>query len=434
MLALVLAGGAALGLARGSAPTAAQGEASPAPVSGAGPIARRVERIRRLEFDSIPGLRSIDGEDLEQKVEELTAEEEPDPESAVARKEQRALAAAEELLRLAELIPPDFELEDAGSGVEALIGGFYVPEEGAIFLVEEPLLLGSADLTEEKLAHEMVHALEDQHYGVLAEAKSGKLDPEAEIALSGLLEGTATVVQLRYAREHLGGKSLFTGSLRNLGAENLGAGLPPALVAIVRFPYTTGTLFVRELYRRGGWDLVNRAFEAPPQTTEEVLHPGKWLAGEGPARLPPRTLASPGAGWAPVGADQLGEFDAILLLALGASTPVVERAAAGWDGGAFEVWRHRDAEPECERPCRESLAAAVAFRWDEGVDAAEFTKGVAEFAERGLFAPPAGPLVWRIDEGYVAAGVAERGSGLAFAPTAELAAELARESAGGASR
>ena len=45
-------------------------------------------------------------------------------------------------------------------------------------------------------------------------------------------------------------------------------------------PYIYGTLFVHALRRRGGWDAVNRAWDDPPTTSEQILHVDKWLAHE----------------------------------------------------------------------------------------------------------------------------------------------------------
>ena len=54
-----------------------------------------------------------------------------------------------------------------------------------------------------------------------------------------------------------------------------------AAPAVIRqsmlFPYEQGLRFVRTLYAQGGWDAVNDAYRDPPRSTEQLLHPERYL-------------------------------------------------------------------------------------------------------------------------------------------------------------
>jgi hypothetical protein len=118
-------------------------------------------------------------------------------------------------------------------------------------------------------------------------------------------------------------------------------------------PYLTGRDFVRQIWKRGGWDAVRRAWSAPPVSTEQVLHAEKFFAGE-----LPQTVRPP---YAPRGGSLLlegvlGELLTRTLLGAGG-----EQAAAGWGGDAFAAW---------DVGGRTMLVWASA--WDTPADAEEF--------------------------------------------------------------
>ena len=85
---------------------------------------------------------------------------------------------------------------------------------------------------------------------------------------------------------------------------------PPRVAAV---PVHAGAPIVHErLQASGGWEAVDRACTTkPPASTEQVLHPEKYDAGEAPVEVDAARRTSP-RGWAPAGRstleDTLGEF------------------------------------------------------------------------------------------------------------------------------
>jgi hypothetical protein len=55
---------------------------------------------------------------------------------------------------------------------------------------------------------------------------------------------------------------------------------PPATREMTTFPYVSGRAFAGALFRAGGFALIDKAFNSPPDTTEQVLHPDKYVEGE----------------------------------------------------------------------------------------------------------------------------------------------------------
>jgi hypothetical protein len=138
------------------------------------------------------------------------------------------------------------------------------------------------------LAHEIVHALQDQRFGLLGDEASG----DQALALKALYEGDAMLLRERLAAKDAGvDEAAFVGrsilAIEQLPtleiARRLGA--PAAILAArdprrerLLFPYLRGLVFAWRIYARGGTRALDRAYARPPTTTREVLHPDEYLA------------------------------------------------------------------------------------------------------------------------------------------------------------
>ena len=115
------------------------------------------------------------------------------------------------------------------------------------------------------------------------------------------------------------------------------------------FPYSEGLAFVERLRAEGGWDAVDAAYADIPTSTEQILHPRKYLDRDEPSAvaLPDPTVAL-GQEWRVVDEDTLGELQMALLLAnfapgegINGLTGAIDlpeaarNAAAGWDAAAL---------------------------------------------------------------------------------------------------
>ena len=152
--------------------------------------------------------------------------------------------------------------------------------------------------------------------------------------------------------------------------------MPKAYVDQLTWAYLGGLRFINALRElAGSWKLVDYALESrPPASTEQILHPRKYVQDERPD--PVRIDGAPlrAAGWRPADRDVLGELPTSQLLELGVEHPVAKRAAAGWDGDRYELWRRDVAPADCEYPCRSDLVLVAKWRFDTRGDARQFER------------------------------------------------------------
>ncbi|MGH2618202.1 MAG: hypothetical protein ACRDJC_23485, partial [Thermomicrobiales bacterium] len=338
-------------------------------------IARETAALREL-----PPLASVDdvllSRDELQTMMPAIMTEELDIEETEAQ--SRALAAL-------GLIPADtdlFALNVQLMGEQAM--GFYDP------LTDEMIVVADGDLgvTEYFYAHEIVHALQDAHLDPddFLEDRTALNSDEALAALA-LFEGDAVAASNAYLAEH---PSLALALLREVQIDFPELEQAPAAIGVALvFPYTEGLAFVERLRAEGGWDAVDAAYTDVPTSTEQILHPRKYLDRDDPSTVTlPDLAVALGQDWSVVAEDTLGELQTALLLANFApgegftgitgniDLPEAARnAAAGWDGDRFALWE--DASGEREILVWRSV-------WDTPQDARAFSRALAQFGnERG---------------------------------------------------
>lgn len=218
----------------------------------------------------------------------------------------------------------------------SVAAGFYCPPVKAVFLIDgDQGLDASTDLT---VAHEFVHALQDQHFGLDQLAARTRDDWDATLAQAALREGDATVAMEDYAR-----MSTELAASPAVDAEERAArrieGVPEALQKEFAFPYEAGVGFVEVLLANGGWAAVNDAYRQPPATTEQVIHPEKYLAGETAMEITLVPMASAlGEAWSRVADNVMGEFLLRMHLGTRLDPSEAETAAAGWGGDRWFLY------------------------------------------------------------------------------------------------
>jgi hypothetical protein len=352
----LLAALAAIGIAAG------EDEEPARPERRSGPpveqVARRVERVRELEFDHLPRVREVSAAEARRAgLAELDRQ--------VPRRRQDV---EERLLKLLGLLEPDAQLREVlGTALAGEVGGYYIPRTDTLALVRGSGLGAFGDVA---LAHELTHALEDQHFGIDPSRARGVLD-DRSVAESALHEGTATIAMVEYLALTQGGGVELPPSVRREVLDQLeglalpaSSGLPRYVREALVFPYSAGATFVDGIESEGGWAAVDRVFESDrPVSSEQVMHPEKYAAGERPlaVRLGAYRSALP-AGARAVARGDLGEFDTAQFLRDVNGRRRAERAAVGWGGSKFVLWRLPDGDD----------VIAMGWAWDSPRDAKEF--------------------------------------------------------------
>jgi hypothetical protein len=211
------------------------------------------------------------------------------------------------VLKLVGLLQPKIDLRHVSATVFGQgVAGYYDPRTKRLRIVRGAQTTNRF-LEEITLAHELTHALEDQRFGLGLADTSGSDD--AALARLALVEGSATAVMFTYAERHFTSDQTLGGLFAGLGQDT--GDLPPFVEAQLLFPYLAGQRFVQELYRTGsnGWSLLNTADHfRPPASTEQVLHPQKYLAVEQPDRVRLDARRVLGKGWRRLAAGTWGEW------------------------------------------------------------------------------------------------------------------------------
>ena len=263
-----------------------------------------------------------------------------------------------------DFLEPDYDLYQSLVNLysEGVLG-FYDPETAEFVVVSDDAVLdGPAQLT---YAHEFVHALQDQYYD-LTLLDDESLDAEASQALRALAEGQATLVQSLYLTEGYFSAAEIAEIFADIENEDVSFldDAPPILVNDIEFSYSAGLEFVQGLYQQGGFAAIDNAWQNRPQSTEQILHPERYEAGDAPqiVSLPPLT-STLGTGWQLLDEATFGEFYLRQYLGQQLDDAGVDMAASGWGGDRYAVY---------ENKADGSLAMVLRIAWDEAVDGVEF--------------------------------------------------------------
>lgn len=283
-----------------------------------------------------------------------------------------------------DFMPPETDLREVQLAVlEEQIGGFYDPDLQAMVVVSATERASA--LNRIIYAHEFTHALQDQHFDLAAlgvEREDMLAEPDAALARLALVEGDATLLMEGYQgwlmrSSPLAAFDLLGEALRLRSAALLAA--PPIMQAELMFPYVAGRDFVYGLFKGvDGWAGVNAAYARPPQSTEQVLHPDRYVVGDAPlaVEVPPLEGAL-GPGWELLWERTLGEFTLREHLRGLLPQATADGAAAGWGGDRYRLYIDADGR----------IILALRVVWDTSADAAEFAAAYQGYAARRYDSP-----------------------------------------------
>ena len=331
--------------------------------------------------------------------------------------------ATEVALKKLGLVPGDFEFRPfIIKLLTEQVAGYYEPRAQEFHLADWLELEGQKPV----MAHELTHALQDQHFNLRRFEKWPHGDSDAELAAHALIEGDATLAMTIYMAKNPLIALAFSRSLLSGGVPSEQFNQAPrAMRESLVFPYSQGMEWAMQLYKRGGWSLVSEAFVKLPQSTEQILHPEKYFAYEHPLKVsltdvtkllnagsnsavskqqsavrnqptahrslltahrPLRTAHHslltahhslltahrplPTAAWHRIDYDVNGEWSYYLILDQFLNSPAESRrAAAGWAGDRYELY---------EGPEPGDVFIAQMTVWDTENDAREFYEAYAK--------------------------------------------------------
>ncbi|MHB1390930.1 MAG: hypothetical protein ACYCXF_06815 [Thermoleophilia bacterium] len=321
-------------------------------------IEQTVSRIRGLPLAGKIAISYINREQLQKEFDASMKQDYP---VAQAQADEQALKSLGLLDKNADL------RQELGRMMGEGVIGFYDEQTKELKVVSDTNQINP--INEITLSHEVTHALQDQHFDLTRLTKGdGSVNGDRDLAVLSLVEGDATQVENEYTMRVMAPLDMAGAMLGSLSALT-GMGRTSAyLMDSLEFPYTSGNDFVSYLNHRDGWEAVNAAYQHPPQSTEQIIHPEKYLAQEAPLPVVIPDLAGViGSGWKVLNEDVIGEFDLREMLATQLPADQASSAAAGWGGGSFRLY---------QQGSRSLLVMLTA--WDTPGDAGEFAAGLKE--------------------------------------------------------
>ncbi len=316
--------------------------------------------------------------------------------------------ATETMMKKFGLAPADFQLRPFLIKLLAeQVAGYYDPKTQEFYLADWIDLDGQRPV----MAHELTHALQDQHFNLRRFEDWPKHDSDAEMAAHALVEGDASFLMTQYVTRDPLRQLAFLKSMMSGGAtasEQIDKA-PRVLREQILFPYLQGMTWVMQVYKQGGWEAVSAAYKNLPKSSEQIMHGEKYVANELPQKVSVRDLsASLGRGWRMADNDVFGEWGCYVLLDEYLQLADVSKgASAGWGGDRYALF---------VGPKKTDVVVAFKTVWDTETDAHEFFDAyVRRTSKRYGVEPsevaPADRQIWRTSEGAV---VVERRGGAVF--------------------
>jgi hypothetical protein len=275
------------------------------------------------------------------------------------------------------LLPRGFKLRE--SLIRLLteqIAGYYRPKTKTLYLADW------LDMEEQRpvMVHELVHALQDQHFNLerFEDLPEGRSDQD--LAIHALIEGEAMAVMLNYMLKPQNRDitqlplplSQLLEQMQTLDDDRSQEfrRAPAVIRQTLLFPYVYGAGFIQYVLNRAAWDRISEVYRQLPDSTEQIMHPERYLTRDEPAEIKLERLEPVlGQGWKRRLFDVNGEFGYFLILSAFIDEEDARRAADGWDGDQFVFY---------EQVKTGRVVLVHRSTWDTEVEAEEFADAYAE--------------------------------------------------------
>ena len=159
--------------------------------------------------------------------------------------------------------------EAIGDTMSSSVLGYYSPGEDRIVVVsptETPVVSRST------LSHELVHALQDQQFGLTGRPET----QDTQLSRNGVVEGDASYVQRAYEQQCSRGWDCIETPDSGGGGGGGDGGRDAGVFTVIIQPYVSGPGFVDHVYGEGGWDAVDALYDDMPASSEQVIHPERY--------------------------------------------------------------------------------------------------------------------------------------------------------------
>jgi hypothetical protein len=198
------------------------------------------------------------------------------------------------------------------------------------------------------MAHELTHALEDQHFQIEAWVKAARPNDDGELARESVLEGSAMAAMIDYLLNESGRSlkdlpDIDPGMLvGDMGSTPAVKKAPTFLKDALVFPYFAGLTFSADLLKGNGWKGLPAVFSNPPISTQQIMHPALYRSGKTPSteNLPDVDKLL-GPDWIRLEQNVMGEFGWKEVLKQFLGEDRAKALATAWDGDRYVVYEHK---------------------------------------------------------------------------------------------
>ena len=250
--------------------------------------------------------------------------------------------AAEQSAKAFGLVPKDFQME--AFLVDLLteqIAGLYDPDTHEFYIAD---WIPVAD-QRMVMAHELTHALEDQHFQIEKWVKAARPNDDAELAREAVLEGSAMAAMIDFLLKDTGRNlcdlpdfdpEMFMGELSNTP---MLAKAPQFLKDALIFPYFAGMRFTKDAFQKSCWGALPALFAKPPVSSQQIMHPQLYRQGRAPVVLDlPVSEKLLRGNWQRLDENTLGEFGWKEVLQQFLGKERADPLAAEWAGDRYTLF------------------------------------------------------------------------------------------------
>jgi hypothetical protein len=245
-------------------------------------------------------------------------------------------------MRALGFVPAGFDLVKAvNDSASSDVVGFYD------FKAKDLVVRGNkvTPYVKEVLAHELTHAVDDQHF-TLDRPSLSTANDEQDDSFTALTEGDAVHVQLAYYDAMSAADKANADSEENGygGTAHDGAQSAPALGDFGIYPYTLGARFVDQILKAHGQAALDGAFANPPTSSAQILVPDRYFDNMPGAS---DQITPPPADGTVIDKGVIGQFGLFVMLRQTMGDDIAGLAASTWEGDTYVAWR--DGAKTCVR-------------------------------------------------------------------------------------
>ena len=201
------------------------------------------------------------------------------------------------------------------------------------------------------MAHELTHALQDQHFQIESWLKAARPNDDAELAREAFLEGSAMAAMVDYLLRGTGKSlnnmpefdpSILTGDLSSSPSLQKA---PPFIKDTLVFPYFAGMTFTAAALKPAGWSAVGKVFLNPPASTQQIMHPNLYKTGHIPEPVTlPAIDGYLGKQWKKIDENLMGEFGWLEVLKQFLDEQRAKPLAASWEGDRYQLYENQQSK------------------------------------------------------------------------------------------